>query len=250
MMKSRFLIILTVLPSVLFGQETKMIVLFKENKSKEVYEVLRKDTTIKYGSYQKYNSNNILVVEGFYKDGLKDSCWTEYQWFDNSKRNKMRGNYSQDKKTGLWEFYNFKGILEQKYDYSSEKLVYYYIDPKEKEKQYYVYIGEDSLKTKLNRPPLYIGGAGMMIKNIEENIDYPVLAIENGIQGTIYISFAIDSSGKTTNYFVIKWIGAGCDEEALKIAKLLTGSWLPGILNGKPVNVKYILQIRFKIEYE
>ncbi len=71
------------------------------------------------------------------------------------------------------------------------------------------------------KKPFYEGGPKAMKKFISENLRYPKEALENKIQGTVYVRYDIDYKGKVTDAKVIKGIGFGCDEEAMRLAKLL-----------------------------
>ena len=71
------------------------------------------------------------------------------------------------------------------------------------------------------KKPFYEGGPKAMKKFIGENLKYPKEALENKIQGTVYVRYDIDHKGNVTDAKVIKGIGYGCDEEALRLAKML-----------------------------
>jgi periplasmic protein TonB len=78
-------------------------------------------------------------------------------------------------------------------------------------------------------------------------IKYPAEALENGIKGTVYVSFVIDREGNVTNTKVLRGIGSGCDEEALRVVNEMP-QWIPGTQRGKPVKVQYNLPIRFMLK--
>jgi periplasmic protein TonB len=95
--------------------------------------------------------------------------------------------------------------------------------------------------------PSYDGGQNALAKFFENNIQYPQDATDNGIEGTVNISFAVDekgkiSSAKTTN----PTIGYGIEEEALRVFKKMP-TWKPGALKGKNVKTKYNLPVRFQL---
>ncbi|MEZ4954052.1 MAG: energy transducer TonB [Saprospiraceae bacterium] len=71
------------------------------------------------------------------------------------------------------------------------------------------------------KKPIYEGGPTALKKFIGENLQYPKEALDNKIQGTVYVKYDIDRKGKVTDAKVIKGIGHGCDEEAIRLAKLL-----------------------------
>lgn len=93
----------------------------------------------------------------------------------------------------------------------------------------------------------FIGGETAMKKFISDNLVYPVSAKNSGICGTVYLLFTIDAKGNVSNIKVLKGIGSGCDEEAIRIVKLMNGKWTPSKLNGKSVSSTYNLPIKFSI---
>lgn len=148
---------------------------------------------------------------------------------------------------GVWEFYNYKGELEQKYDYTKSEVVFFKIEDKDKDKEFRVIKASDTTITKLNRPPLFIGGSALMSEAIFRNIRYPQEAIENNISGKVFITFTIDINGKTSNHKITQGIGSGCDEEALRVVKEIPDNWIPGLLDEQKVNVEYVVPISFTL---
>jgi TonB family protein len=211
--------------------------------TKEIYYVLKSDKNIKEGSYRQYRHfGNKLICEGFYKNDQRDSLWVFYSY---SNHVSERGAYKEGKKTGVWDVYNSDGEQEIKYDYTNGKLLFFKKDPKIDTIKASVINGTDTIKMSLNRAPIYLDGTEGMFKVVTTNQNYPVKAKEANVQGKVTITFTIDSLGKTSNYKVRKGIGSGCDEEALRVVKLIDGDWLPGLVNDKPVAVEYLLQVNF-----
>ena len=93
-------------------------------------------------------------------------------------------------------------------------------------------------------PPQFPGGEEKMMQYIAKKIEYPREARENGIQGRVVIQFVIDEKGRVTDAKVIKGIGYGCDEEALRVVNKMP-KWTPGAQRGKIVKVRYVLPINF-----
>lgn len=97
----------------------------------------------------------------------------------------------------------------------------------------------------LKNPPSYPGGMQKFYEFLGSTIKYPPMAVENNIQGTTHVSFTIEKDGSLTD---IKTdgpkIGYGLEEEAVRSVKL-TKRWNPGLLNGKPVKVKYNMPVKF-----
>ena len=78
-----------------------------------------------------------------------------------------------------------------------------------------------------------------------QNLKYPAQAKDAGIEGTVYIQFVITETGDVINSRVVKGIGGGCDEEALRVVNSMP-LWKPGKQNGVPVKVLYSLPVHFK----
>jgi TonB family protein len=94
--------------------------------------------------------------------------------------------------------------------------------------------------------PSFPGGDEARLQFLWNNIIYPQSAMERGIQGTVYVTFVIDKDGSIDDVKVIKGIGGGCDEEAIRVVKLLP-KWRPGYQSGKPVRVLFNMPIRFTL---
>lgn len=86
-----------------------------------------------------------------------------------------------------------------------------------------------------------------LLKFIQKNLKYPAIAKENGIQGTVIVSFTIQKDGSLTDIQIIRDIGAGCGQEVVKVLKKEL-QWHPGYQNKRPVVVKYSIPIRFKLQ--
>jgi len=90
------------------------------------------------------------------------------------------------------------------------------------------------------------GGYGAFYKYISKHIKYPNQARRMGIEGKVFVQFVVDKSGNLTDVKAIKGIGAGCDEEAVRILKGAP-RWKAGKQRGRPVKVRMILPITFKL---
>jgi len=94
--------------------------------------------------------------------------------------------------------------------------------------------------------PEFPGGEGAMLSYITSHIVYPPLAKENGITGKVFVSFVVDNSGHVKDVKVLRGIGGGCDEEAVRVIKSMP-EWKAGRQNGKAVNVQYNIPIKFSL---
>ena len=95
--------------------------------------------------------------------------------------------------------------------------------------------------------PSFPGGDAERNKFLAENIKYPQQALENNIQGTVYVAFVVDSKGNVTDVKVMRGIGGGCDEEAIRVVKMMP-QWHAGKQNGKQVRVLFNMPVYFKIQ--
>ncbi|WP_316769525.1 energy transducer TonB [Pedobacter frigiditerrae] len=95
-------------------------------------------------------------------------------------------------------------------------------------------------------PPKYPGGLAKLYKFLGENIKYPTEAKENKIQGKVLASFTVQKDGSLADIKVMRKLGFGTDEEAVRVLKL-SPKWEPGLENGRPVNVKYNIPISFNL---
>jgi TonB family protein len=95
--------------------------------------------------------------------------------------------------------------------------------------------------------PEYIGGQKARIQHIADNIHYPAAAREMGIHGTVFVSFIVEADGSLSNIKTLRGIGYGCDEEAMRVVRLMP-KWNPGRQNGKNVRVLFNMPISFVLQ--
>ncbi len=90
-----------------------------------------------------------------------------------------------------------------------------------------------------------------LIEYLYKNLKYPAIARENGVEGRVYIQFVVEKNGKITDGKIVRDIGAGCGEAALKVVNNMNNlaqSWTPGKQRGKAVRVLFTLPVTFKLE--
>ena len=90
-----------------------------------------------------------------------------------------------------------------------------------------------------------------LLEFIYENINYPPTARENAIQGTIVVQFVVERDGNISSAKVVREIGGGCGDEALRIIDLMQKmpqKWIPGKQRGRPVRVMFNLPIKFQLK--
>jgi protein TonB len=93
----------------------------------------------------------------------------------------------------------------------------------------------------VEQEPELIGG----IEGLQKKVKYPDMAIRSNVSGRVYLQFIVNENGDVVDPFVVKGIGAGCDEAAL--AAIKTAKFKPGKQRGKPVKVQYQIYITFRL---
>jgi protein TonB len=96
-------------------------------------------------------------------------------------------------------------------------------------------------------PPSFPGGEAKMFEYLGKNLKYPPMAKDAGIQGIVYVTFVVLEDGDVTDVKVLRGIGGGCDEEAIRVVKNMP-KWKPGKQRGKAVRVQFNLPIRFTLQ--
>lgn len=95
--------------------------------------------------------------------------------------------------------------------------------------------------------PEYPGGEKKLLEYVGKSVKYPQIARESGIQGRVFVNFVIEPDGSVSNVKVLRGIGGGCDEEAVRVIKSMA-KWKPGKQRGKAVRVSYTLPVNFKLQ--
>lgn len=95
--------------------------------------------------------------------------------------------------------------------------------------------------------PEYPGGEPALYAYLSENIKYPQMAKESGIQGRVFVTFVVERDGRVTDVRVLRGIGGGCDEEAIRVVDGMP-KWTPGKQRGKSVRVQYNLPVKFTLQ--
>lgn len=94
--------------------------------------------------------------------------------------------------------------------------------------------------------PEFPGGMAAWSKFIQKNLRYPYMAQEIGLQGKVFVSFVIEKDGSVSDVSLVKGIGGGCDEEALRVIKK-SPKWKAGKQNKTAVRVRYNMPINYTI---
>lgn len=107
---------------------------------------------------------------------------------------------------------------------------------------------EEEIFVVVENMPEFPGGQAALFKFLSENVKYPVIAQENGIQGRVICQFTVNKDGSIVDVEVVRSGGdASLDKEAVRVIKSMP-KWTPGKQRGKPVRVKYTVPVNFKLQ--
>ena len=95
--------------------------------------------------------------------------------------------------------------------------------------------------------PEFPGGMAACLKYLSQNIKYPVMARENGIQGRVIVQFVVNSDGSIVDPMVVRSVDPSLDREALRVIQSMP-KWKPGQQRGKAVRVRYTVPVTFKLQ--
>jgi len=114
--------------------------------------------------------------------------------------------------------------------------------------EYEEVVVEEEIFTVVEKMPEFPGGIQKLYNYLGNNIRYPEVAKEAGIQGKVYISFVVEKDGSIKDVKVLRGIPGGkmCDNEAIRVVKNMP-KWSPGKQRGKPVRVSYNLPVQFTL---
>ena len=118
-----------------------------------------------------------------------------------------------------------------------------YIPPEDDDEE----IVEAEIFTVVEAMPEFPGGMAKLMGYLGNNIKYPPFAKETNIQGRVFINFVVEPDGTISNVKVLRGIGGGCDEEAIRVVNSMP-KWKPGMQRGKPVRVSYNLPVKFTLQ--
>jgi periplasmic protein TonB len=106
---------------------------------------------------------------------------------------------------------------------------------------------DEEIFTVVEQNPEFVGGNAAMYAWLGKNIKYPAAAQRANISGKVFVSFTVNTDGSITDAQVLKGLGFGTDEEAIRVVKSMP-KWKPGKQSGRAVRVKYNLPISFQLE--
>lgn len=108
-------------------------------------------------------------------------------------------------------------------------------------------VANDKVLEKAEVMPQFPGGDQAMMKFVSENVQYPEEAKEKEISGRVLVGFIVEKDGSVNEVKIVRGIGGGCDEEAVRVVKAMP-KWKPGKQDGKTVRVSYTMPFFFKMQ--
>ena len=108
-------------------------------------------------------------------------------------------------------------------------------------------VEENKVFDVVEQMPSFPGGMGALMSWLSQNIKYPVIAAENGVQGRVIVQFVVEKDGSITDVKVAKSVDPSLDKEAARVVKSMP-HWIPGKQNGSAVRVKYTVPVTFKLQ--
>lgn len=100
---------------------------------------------------------------------------------------------------------------------------------------------------KVEQMPSFPGGNNALLRYLNNNVCYPSVAVDNGLQGKVVVSFVVERDGSITDIKVVQSVAPSLDEEAVRVIRSMP-RWQAGIQDGKPVRVKYNLPVSFRLQ--
>ena len=128
-------------------------------------------------------------------------------------------------------------------DVQQDEVIEEYVAPEVVEEE----VVEQEIFQIVEEMPAFPGGEKALLEYVAKNIKYPQIARETGIQGRVFVGFVVEPDGSVSNVKILRGIGGGCDEEAMRVIKSLP-KWKPGKQRGKAVRVSYQIPVVFKLQ--
>ena len=255
-MRYGFSLICVLIFGSLLGQEITYYDMYEnkvDSEDRAFYYRIRKEP-------KKRQSTGLIKVQEFYvmnKQLKKDANYLviapdlltgDYEEYFITGQVKARGKYDKGNKKAGFETYHYNGQLASLLSQDERKL---YITS-------YNHTGElidkelffdNVVYTKVEVNPKFLGGQDNFRDFLYENLTYPATASSKKVEGSVYVQFVVDYDGSLSDIEVIKGIGAGCDEEALRVIEMTDKMWTPGKQEDKIVKTKMVVPITFRLAH-
>lgn len=203
-----------------------------------------------HGEVKEYYSDGNLLCIGSYKEGVPEGKFIKY-WEDGKINEEYTIVDKKRKYTQIWDKEgtpllsgSFTHILTL---YNDEREAYDIFDIQDS-----ILIGlasitdTDTIFSIVEKNAEYKGGIEKFYKHISQTLRYPAVARRTGIQGRVYVGFIVEKDGTMSDIKVLKGIGGGCDEEAVRVFQS-AGLWDPAMHREKPLRTQMVLPIYFQL---
>lgn len=108
-------------------------------------------------------------------------------------------------------------------------------------------VEETKIFTVVEQMPMFPGGDAALMGYLRDNIHYPTVAAENGVQGRVVVGFVVERDGSITDVNILRGVDPSLDREAMRVVKSMP-RWTPGKQNGSAVRVKYQVPVSFRLQ--
>ena len=108
-------------------------------------------------------------------------------------------------------------------------------------------VEETKIFTVVEQMPMFPGGGEALMGYLRDNIHYPTVAAENGVQGRVVVGFVVERDGSITDVNILRGVDPSLDREAMRVVKSMP-KWTPGKQNGSAVRVKYQVPVSFRLQ--
>ena len=109
------------------------------------------------------------------------------------------------------------------------------------------HVEETKVFTVVEQMPMFPGGDAALMSYLANNIHYPTVAAENGVQGRVVVGFVVERDGSITDVRILRGVDPSLDREAMRVVKSMP-RWTPGKQNGSAVRVKYQVPVAFRLQ--
>ena len=232
-------------------------------KNRECYVLLMDDNysvqlEIKDGNFDLYHENPYYDNNRKgcrYREGLigilEEKWWNKEGWEGPSYSKDGKLLVDQYEVDGIASYWSIAYVADKDALYLNGKL-YYRQTPEESSIKNDSKFGlkvDNKIYTmaEVDTPPSFSGGDAAMYAWLSRNLQYPPIAQENGIQGTVVVSFTVGADGSINNIKVVHGKDPSLDKEAVRVVGTMP-RWNPGQINGQNVPVSFTLPIKFQLQ--
>lgn len=223
--------------------------------------VLQKGTGTWYSIYEEYEVPGKVILRGSFKENLVDGDWVcqlssgEVIYKQKFKKGKLLESYFTNPDGSKAQDYpqGFNNVLMPPYKH---RVTNEFTHVKGIDRSSYPALKRLPLPMMASGDQIYLvveetarprGGISAFYEIVGKNLTYPAQARKNRISGKVFVEFVINTDGTLSDVRVIKGIGYGCDEEAVRVVSL-SPPWIPGTQRGEAVRQRMVLPLAFRID--